>query len=247
MDLLMKKIHMCRQAKSVRTQVTLDEDFNVPDVRPDVEEIIQSRERVTLEHTRAESGKLYLDGFMDVSILYLDDTQEKGLHRLDTKLPFDEVILMEKLMPGETVRVRHETEDLNVSLINSRKLAIRALVSLEASVDEIYDLSAAVEVRAPGSTDDDDNFSHLADGAAPASLQRNDVYGSAAGTSRTDEKNRMPVLCEKKEKLEFLQLEVQNKDILRLKEDVPIASNKANIREILWENIQLRGCRTQLL
>ena len=204
MELLMKNIHMCRQAKRAGTQITLDEDLNVPDIRPDVEMIIQSREKITLEHTRAESGKLYVDGFMEVGILYMDDTKERQLHRIDAKLPFDEAISMDGLEAGDNVRLRYETEDLNVALINSRKLAIRALLSFEASVEEIYDLSAAVETQTQVS------------------------------------------VCERRKKLELMQLEVQKKDILRLKEEVQIPSNKPNIREILWDNVQLRNCRISL-
>ena len=64
MELLMKNIHMCRRAKQVEKQVVLEEDLNVPDAKPDVEMIIQSREHVVVEHTRAETGKLYADGYM---------------------------------------------------------------------------------------------------------------------------------------------------------------------------------------
>lgn len=204
MELLMKNIHMCRQAKRAGTQITLDEDLNVPDVRPDVEMIIQSREKVTLEHTRAESGRLLVDGFMEVSILYMDDTKERQLYRIDAKLPFDEAISMDGLEAGDNVRLRYETEDLNVALINSRKLAVRALLSFEASVEEVYDLSAAV------------------------------------GTQTS------AILCERRKRLELMQLEVQKKDILRLKEEVSLSSNKPNIHEILWDNVQLRSCRISL-
>ena len=204
MDLLMKNIHMCRQTKHVSTQITLDDDLNVPDIRPDVEMIIQSRDRVALEHTRVENGKLYVGGMMEVSILYMDDTKERQLFRLDAKLPFDECITMEGLESGENVRVQYETEDLNVTLINSRKLAIRGLLTLHASVDEIYDLSAAVEMQTP------------------------------------------ILLCEKREKLELMQLEVQKKDIFRWKEAIPLPSNKPDVREILWEHVQLRNSRVQL-
>lgn len=204
MELLMKNIHMCRQAKYAGTQITLDEDLNVPDVKPDVEMIIQSREHVTLEHTRAEAGRLFIDGYMEVSVLYMDDTKERQIHRLDTKLAFDEAISMDGLEAGDNVRVRYETEDLSVALINSRKLAIRGLLSFEASVDEIYDMSAAVETQ-----------------------------------SQIE-------LCERRKKLEMMQLEVQNKDILRLKEEVQVPSNKPNIQEVLWDNIQLRNCRISL-
>lgn len=205
MELLMKNIHMCRQAKHARTQITIDEDFNVPDVRPDVEMIIQSKERVVQENVRTESGRVYVDGFMEVSILYMDDTRERQIHRLDVKIPFEESFAVEGLETGETVRLHHETEDLNVSLINSRKLAVRGLLSFSASVDEIYDMSAAVETQTKIRT------------------------------------------CERRKKLELMQLEVQNKDILRLKEEMPLAPNKPNIREILWENIQMRSCRTRVM
>jgi hypothetical protein len=185
-------------------QITLDEDLNVPDARPDAQMIIQSRERVTLEHTRAESGKLYVDGYMEIGILYLDDTKQRQLQRLDTKLPFDEVIAVEGLEAGDNVRVRYETEDLNVTLINSRKLAVRALLSFSSVVDEVYDMSAAVETQ--------------------SELK----------------------LCERRKKLELLQLEVQKKDIMRLRQEIQIPSNKPNIGEILWDSVQLRGCRIAL-
>ena len=204
MELLMKNIHMCRQAKQAGTQITLEEDMNVPDVSPDVEMIIQSRGQVTLEHTRTESGKLYVDGFLSVGILYLDDTKERQVHRLDTKLPFDEVISMEGLEPGDGVRIRQDTEDLSVALINSRKLAIRTILSFSASVEEIYDISAAVETQ--------------------TSIE----------------------LCERRKKLELMQLTVQKKDILRLKEEVQLPSNKPDIGEILWDSIEFLGSRTTL-
>lgn len=204
MELLMKNIHMCRRAKQVETQAVLEEDLNVPDVKPDVEMIIQSREHVVVEHTRAESGKLLVDGYMEVGILYLDDTAEHRLHRIETRLPFDETIAVEGFEPGEDVRLHYETEDLSVSLINSRKLAIRSIVGFEVSVDELYDVRAAAGVQ----------------------------------TDLT--------VCQKKRKLELMTLAVQKKDVLRLKEEIPLPSNKPNIRELLWENVQLRSTRIQL-
>ncbi|MCD7745151.1 MAG: DUF3794 domain-containing protein [Lachnospiraceae bacterium] len=238
MDLVIKKIPMCRQTQAVRTQITLDEDFNVPDVRPDVGAIIQTREKVTMEHTRAAAGKVYVDGYLEVGILYMDDTTERQIHRLDTRIPFEEEIPMEALEEETepagsghvTVHVRHETEDLSVTLINSRKLAIRALISIEGSAEETCELSAAVEIQTGQ--------------AAPEWSAKPCASKNAAGPVRNGGPG--PMLCEKKEKLEYLQLEAQKKDILRLKEEVQLAPNKPNIREILWEDVQLRGCRTQL-
>ena len=54
-------------------------------------------------------------GIWEVGILYQDDTAEHRLHRLETRLPFEETIVMEDLESGEDVRLHYETEDLNVS------------------------------------------------------------------------------------------------------------------------------------
>ena len=53
----MKNIHMCRRAKQVEKQVVLEEDLNVPDAKPDVEMIIQSREHVVVERTQGGDRK----------------------------------------------------------------------------------------------------------------------------------------------------------------------------------------------
>ena len=201
MELLMKNIHMCRQGKRAGLPVTLEEDFNVPDVKPDVEQMIQSKERIVVEQTRSENRRVIASGFLEVSILYLGDTKERQLYRMDTKLPFDESIIIEGLKSGEAVRLSCTAEDVNVALINSRKLSVRAVIVFEASAEEIYDISAAADVRS--------DFQ----------------------------------IMKQSRKLEMMQIEVQKKDILRLKEETVIQAGKPNIKEILWENIQLRSCR----
>ncbi|MDD2956997.1 MAG: DUF3794 domain-containing protein [Lachnospiraceae bacterium] len=205
MEVLKKNIHMYRQARRAVSQATLEEDFNVPDVRPDVEQIIQSKEKVVVESTRAESGRLLLKGYLQVSVLYMDDAEEHQIHRLDSRLNFDEYINMEGLEAGEAVQLNCDVEDFNVVMINSRKLSMRGLLTFTAVIDEIYDMSAATEAK--------------------------------SGIE----------LCEKKKKLEYMQLEVQKKDIIRIKEEILLSSNKPDIQEILWESIQLRGYEVRLL
>lgn len=48
MEVLKKNIHMYRQAKRAVSQITLEEDFNVPDIKPDVEQIIQSKAKTVI-------------------------------------------------------------------------------------------------------------------------------------------------------------------------------------------------------
>ncbi len=205
MEVLKKNIHMYRQAKRAVNQITLEEDFNVPDAKPDVEQIIQTKEKTVIENTRSENGRFLLKGYVQVGVLYMDDTEERQIHRLDNQLKFDEYISMDGLEAGDNVSLACEIEDLNVVMINSRKLSMRGLLTFTAVTDEIYDMSAAVEAK--------------------SDLE----------------------LCQKKKKLEFMQLEVQKKDIVRIKEEILLPSNKPDIQEILWENVQLRSSEIHVM
>ena len=90
MEVLKKNIHMYRQAKRAVSQITLEEDFNVPDVKPDVEQIVQNKAKTVVESTRSETGRFLLKGYVQVSILYMDDTDSRQIHRLDGRLNFDD-------------------------------------------------------------------------------------------------------------------------------------------------------------
>lgn len=199
MEVLKKNIHMYRQTKRAVNQITLEEDFNVPDVKQDVEQIIQNKANVVVEHTRTEQERLLVKGYVQVSVLYMDDTEGRQIHRLDNRLKFDEVINMEGVTAGESVDLKCEIEDINVIMINSRKLSMRGLLTFTAAADEVYDMNAAVDVKS-------------------------DL-----------------TVCKKQQKLEYMQLELQKKDIIRIKEEILLPSNKPDMEEILWETVQLRS------
>ena len=52
MELEKRKIYMNRQKARIVTQVTIDEDRNVPDVKPDMERIILQKGEVEPEEVR---------------------------------------------------------------------------------------------------------------------------------------------------------------------------------------------------
>ncbi|MDO5422308.1 MAG: DUF3794 domain-containing protein [Eubacteriales bacterium] len=205
MELLKKNIRMTWQKARAVTQITLEEDLNVPDSRPDAGSIIQNKEIIRIEEAKASQGQLQITGVLEVHILYVAEGDAHTLHRLETRIPFDERMNLENAQAGDNIDIKKEMEDLNVHLINSRKLSIQALVSFQASVCDLYDAQAAVE-----------------------------LHGAENLSTKTRE-------------IRPLSLNVQTRDILRVKEEIALASNKPNIGEILWESIQLRGNDVRVL
>ena len=149
MELIKKNIHMNKLKCKSTLQLTLDDDFNVPDIKPDIDQIITEQGEVKINDIRAMNGKLLVKGALVFNVLYLSDGDQKPVQNIKGEIPFDEVINMDITCADDNPTVKWELEDLTTGLINSRKLSVRAIVGLYVSVEELYDEETAVDVDGP--------------------------------------------------------------------------------------------------
>lgn len=147
MELLKKNIHMMHEKNRYISQIMLDEDFNVPDSQPDVGHIIQSSGAVKMDEVQTGTDKITISGTLNACVLYIADTQDRSVHRLDMKIPFQEYQNLEGTSAGEKVHLKWDLEDLTVSTINSRKLNLKAILNVTIFMQEVRDTVAAVEVH----------------------------------------------------------------------------------------------------
>ena len=148
LDLLKKNIHMNRQKGNVATQLTLDDDFIVPDTMDDVEQIILATGEVQVESSKNQGDRVIVRGNLAFQILYR--REGGGLQTLAGRIPFEESINVPELDEKDYVQIFWNLEDLTAGIINSRKLNIRAVITLEVKVDALCDAAAAVDVDAGG-------------------------------------------------------------------------------------------------
>ena len=146
MELIKKNIHMDRIKCQSAAQVSLEEDINIPDNRPDVSSIILKKAQIQIEEVKPTEDHVNVKGRLLFWVLY--DTREEGqkLVCLDGKILFDEQIYMEGIKGTDAVSVKALSEDLTVGTINSRKLSIQSLFTLKAGVEELYDEEAPVDL-----------------------------------------------------------------------------------------------------
>lgn len=147
MDLIKKNIHMNKLKCKSNMQVTLDDDFNVPDTKPDVERIIKEQGRVIIKDITPMNGKLMIKGGLQFNLLYISEERSRPVNNIQGEIPFEEIVNMEESCQEDQVIAKWEIEDLSTGLINSRKLSVRAIVSFNCSAEEIYDEETAIEVE----------------------------------------------------------------------------------------------------
>lgn len=132
------------------SQITFDEDLNVPDIKPDVGRMIQKKGEIHIDDVQISEGHAFLTGALMVYLLYVSDSEERRIQSLLGTLPIGETMHLEGLENGDKVRVKWDIEDLSVQLINSRKLNIKALVTFTASVEEMQETNLPAGVDAEG-------------------------------------------------------------------------------------------------
>ena len=113
LDLIKKNIHMdCIKAKA-GNQLTVEDDVNIPDLRPDIDKVIFHSGVIKIEEAKAGNGQVTVRGALTVNILYTSDEEEEPLGKVETSLPFEEQFHMEGVEAGDSVYVRHTLEDLS--------------------------------------------------------------------------------------------------------------------------------------
>ena len=72
------------------SQITFDEDYNVPDARPDVGRMIQKKGEVTIGDVQISEGKARVFGGLTFHLLYVSDGERRRICQLSGELPIDD-------------------------------------------------------------------------------------------------------------------------------------------------------------
>ena len=150
MELIRKPIHYTQEGKSIFDQFYLDEDYNVPDQKEDVQRIIQGQAELRAEDIRPVENYVKITGKMYFTILYMTSSGDPKPAVLEGKLPFEEMVYAES-DGNETFFLRNVRTEFTASVVHSRKLSLRMMAEMEIGRERIRDeeLTENVESDAP--------------------------------------------------------------------------------------------------
>ena len=114
---------------------------------PDIERIVKEHGEIRIQDIAPMNGKLPVKGALEFNILYMGQNSGQILHNMKGVLPFEEMVNMDEACEGDAIRVKWELEDLTISIINSRKINVKAIVSLCFAAENIYDEEASVSIE----------------------------------------------------------------------------------------------------
>ena len=130
---IIKRIHEKGKAFS---QITLDDDYIIKDNKPDAIKIVHTQGKIVFEESKAASQAVWINGKLEFAVLYRSDDEFNKLEVLTGAIPFQEKVAVDGITELDPIKLRADIEDLSAGLINSRKLAIRAVVNLTVQAEE---------------------------------------------------------------------------------------------------------------
>ena len=145
MQIRKEYIHQNCLKKQTGTQLKIEEDYNLSENQRDVEKIILEKGKIRLHEVRAEENRVLLHGFLEFAVLYQGEDGE--LYPLSGSIGFSDNIRVEGIREGDNIRLKWDVEDLEVGILNSRKLSIRSLVSFVIQVEELCDAALPIRVE----------------------------------------------------------------------------------------------------
>lgn len=141
-----RQLHaVCEKGKAI-TQITLDDDYNLADYKPDILKLIEEKGQVRLEEIKAETDVVRLKGALHFELLYRCAREDGHYATVHGEIPFQENVRMEGAQEFDTVYVDPQIEDLSIGLINSRKLEIRSLLTIRVQLKQpcVHSLATAL-------------------------------------------------------------------------------------------------------
>ncbi len=131
-------------------QITLDDDFNVPDSRPDIDTIIKEHAKLRMEPVKAQGEHAQITGTMDFAILYIGERENDGRHfpvKMTGSMPVNENINLSEDADNTYVSCESKIDDITVKTINSRKVSIKAIVTLNVISEQLEDVSVGNDIE----------------------------------------------------------------------------------------------------
>ena len=134
MEFLKKSIHMDQIGCEEQTQITLEDDVNIADAKPDVYQVVTQQGHVELEEVRASDGHVHVKGVLHFKVLYLADEETHHPACMEGELAFEEQILMGSVSGTDQVQAQAILEQQKQILGDAKAEADRTA----DKADEIY-------------------------------------------------------------------------------------------------------------
>ncbi|MDR2939230.1 MAG: DUF3794 domain-containing protein [Clostridiales bacterium] len=132
-NLVKEKICLDQKIGKEVSQLLLEGDIIVPDVKPDMSVILQTDSSVCINKVELSNDRVNFMGRLDISVLYLAKGAEKPVHSMNISTHIDDFINMDGITKEMWGDVKASIANIEYKMLNDRKINYRAIVDVTVS------------------------------------------------------------------------------------------------------------------
>ncbi len=136
LELLKEAVRLNRPIGEDSTQTIVENDIIVPDIKPDIARILLLDGDAWISGADTAAGKVLINGMVRYKILYVSDDPDQPVKSIKTTTGFQYGMDIPDTRQGMQCRVKCDIEHMEYEILNSRKVNVKAIVSLSARVSE---------------------------------------------------------------------------------------------------------------
>lgn len=126
-------------------RTTAEADIIVPDTKPDAVKVAESYATCVITDCEVQSERVLVYGSVDFNVVYLsEDNEAKGVAAKST---FTDVIDVPGAAPGMRCDVQCAADRVEYRLLNGRKITVKAVIDLNASVMKESEIEAVSDLE----------------------------------------------------------------------------------------------------
>jgi len=144
---VLERIVLDQSVGTELTQLLLEGDIIVPDIKPDMAIMLQADAKLAIMRTEVLTDRVSFVGKLYIQVLYLARGEEKRVHSISLNAPVDDFINIDGVSPDMWVDIRPDIASLDFRMINDRKINYKAIVEItvKAEAQEAFDVVVDIE------------------------------------------------------------------------------------------------------
>ncbi|MDR1000899.1 MAG: DUF3794 domain-containing protein [Clostridiales bacterium] len=146
-QLAREKINLDQNLEPESTQLLLEGDIIVPDVKPDMSQILSTDAKVTIDRTDVSADRVNFIGKMDLAVLYIAKGPDKPVHSMSITAPIDDFINIDGVTKDMWVDIKPVLANVDYKMLNDRKINYRAVVNVACAVQYQEDKDVVVNIE----------------------------------------------------------------------------------------------------
>lgn len=146
MNIITEDLAFNKILTSSKTNKIVEGDIIVPDTKPDIIKLLQTDASLVIPKKTISNGYAEIDGRIDLSMIYTPDSENENISGFSSLFEFSEKISDSQINEEDNVFISATVECIDCSIINSRKVHIKATVCIEYEIIRIQPISFATGV-----------------------------------------------------------------------------------------------------